>query len=88
VQIAKPCGSTDPTWLALRLRLWPHASAPEHLSAMGTTLPDPVKLLQGDGKYMRHVKLMPGTAVDAVALQTLITTAYLDMRERLGLSNR
>lgn len=55
---------------------------------MGATLPDPVKLLQGDGKYMRHVKLMPGTAVDAVALQTLITTVYLDMRERLGLSNR
>lgn len=54
----------------------------------GATLPDPVRLLQGDGKYMRHVKLMPGTAVDAVALQTLITTAYLDMRERLGLSHR
>jgi hypothetical protein len=51
----------------------------------GATLPDPTKLLQGDGKYMRHVKLRPGTPVNAPALQTLITTAYLEMRKRLGL---
>ena len=48
-------------------------------------MPDPTKLLQGDGKYMRHVKLRPGTPVNAPALQTLITTAYLEMRKRLGL---
>jgi hypothetical protein len=45
VQIAKPCGSTDPAWLALRLRLWPDASAPEHLS--NGTSSSPVAFLEG-----------------------------------------
>jgi hypothetical protein len=27
----------------------------------GATLPDPARLLQGTGKFMRHVKLRPGT---------------------------
>jgi hypothetical protein len=43
-----------------------------------------MRLLQGDGKYMRHVKLRPGTAVDASSLETLITAAYLDIKARLG----
>lgn len=50
---------------------------------LGAMLPDPAGLLQGDGKYMRHVKLKPGTAVDAASLQTLIEVAYLDIRARL-----
>jgi hypothetical protein len=50
----------------------------------GATLPDPAGLLQGDGKYMRHVKLKPGTAVDASALEALITAAYQDIKGRLG----
>jgi len=50
----------------------------------GAELPDPMRLLQGDGKYMRHVKLRPGTAVDASSLETLITAAYLDIKARLG----
>jgi hypothetical protein len=54
----------------------------------GAALPDPAGLLQGDGKYMRHVKLTPGTAVDAVSLAALITVAYLDMRRRLGAPDR
>ncbi len=49
----------------------------------GATLPDPAGLLEGDGKYMRHVKLRPGTTVDASALQALITAAYLDIKTRL-----
>jgi len=49
----------------------------------GATLPDPAGLLQGDGRYMRHVKLRPGTPVDAAALGSLITAAYLDIRARL-----
>lgn len=49
---------------------------------LGAMLPDPAGLLQGDGKYMRHVKLRPGVAVDASSLQALITAAYLDMRTR------
>ena len=50
----------------------------------GAALPDPAGLLQGDGKYMRHVKLKAGTPVDAASLQALITVAYLDIKTRLG----
>ena len=28
----------------------------------GAALPDPTRLLQGSGRFMRHVKLRPGTA--------------------------
>src|ERR1700742_5133960 len=34
----------------------------------GASLADPARLLQGSGKYMRHVKLKPGTAMDEEAL--------------------
>jgi len=50
----------------------------------GATLPDPAGLLQGDGKYMRHVKLKPDKAVDVASLKTLITAAYLDISTRLA----
>jgi hypothetical protein len=49
----------------------------------GATLHDPAGLLQGNGKYMRHVKLKPGTEVDAASLVALITVAYLDIKTRL-----
>jgi hypothetical protein len=49
----------------------------------GAALPDPAGLLQGSGKFMRHVKLRPGTAVDAESLRKLIETAYLDMKARV-----
>ena len=52
----------------------------------GAALPDPSRLLQGDGKYMRHVKLRPGTAVDTSSLEALIAVAYLDIKTRLGLA--
>jgi hypothetical protein len=55
-------------------------------SFRGATLPDPAGLLQGDGKYMRHVKLRPGTALDAASLEALITAAYLDIRMRSGVT--
>jgi hypothetical protein len=54
---------------------------------LGATLPDPAGLLQGDGKYMRHVKLIPGAFVDSSALETLVSVAYLDIKSRLGLSH-
>lgn len=41
----------------------------------GVDLPDPAGLLQGTGKRMRHVKLKFGAAVDAPALDTLISAA-------------
>ena len=51
---------------------------------LGVALPDPAGLLQGNGKYMRHVKLKPGTDMDAVSLEALVTAAYLDIKTRLG----
>lgn len=49
----------------------------------GAELDDPGILLEGTGKYMRHVKLRPEAEVDAAALLELIETAYSDMRSRL-----
>ena len=49
----------------------------------GASLPDPARLLQGNGRFMRHVKLKPGTATDAAALRKLIETAYSDIKERV-----
>ena len=46
----------------------------------GAALPDPARLLQGTGKFMRHVKLTPGTATNATALSKLIDTAYSGRR--------
>jgi len=39
--------------------------------------------LQGTGKFMRHVKLRPGTAANAAALNRLIDTAYSDIKARV-----
>ena len=49
----------------------------------GAALPDPAHLLQGTGKFMRHVKLRPGTATNAAALSRLIDTAYSDIKARV-----
>ena len=49
----------------------------------GAELADPDGLLEGTGKFMRHVKLSPERDVDAKALTTLIETAYADMKARL-----
>jgi len=49
----------------------------------GAQLPDPDRLLEGTGKFMRHVKLRPGNEVDTSALVKLIRTAYTDIQERL-----
>jgi hypothetical protein len=49
----------------------------------GASLPDPAHLLQGAGKFMRHVKLRPGTATEAASLSKLIETAYSDIKSRV-----
>jgi hypothetical protein len=49
----------------------------------GAEIADPRGLLEGTGKFMRHVKLRPGHDVDAGALMKLIETAYSDMKQRL-----
>ena len=53
----------------------------------GAEIADPTGLLEGTGKFMRHVKLRPGADCDAVALAKLIETAYADMKERVRLEN-
>ena len=49
----------------------------------GAALPDPARLLQGAGKFMRHVKLTPRTATNSAALRALIDAAYSDIKSRV-----
>ena len=49
----------------------------------GAALPDPARLLQGTGKFMRHVKLKPGTPNDSAALSKLIEAAYSNVKARV-----
>jgi hypothetical protein len=48
----------------------------------GALLEDPAGLLEGSGKCMRHVKLSPGSELNAAALSALIDVAYADIKER------
>lgn len=50
----------------------------------GAEIADPEHLLEGTGKFMRHVKLRPEVDVDAATLLKLIETAYADMKRRLS----
>jgi hypothetical protein len=49
----------------------------------GAALRDPAHLLQGNGKFMRHVKLRPGTPANTAAISKLIETAYSDIKARV-----
>ncbi len=49
----------------------------------GAEIADPERLLEGTGKFMRHVKLRSERDDDATALMKLIETAYTDMKGRL-----
>jgi hypothetical protein len=49
----------------------------------GAELDDPDGLLEGTGRFMRHVKLRPGADVNAEALTRLIREAYADMTRRV-----
>jgi hypothetical protein len=49
----------------------------------GAEIADPEGLLEGTGKFMRHVKLRAERDVDATPLMKLIETAYTDMKARL-----
>lgn len=75
-----------------RLRVWEMPlSATSMYSAshvnvgffQGASLPDPTGLLQGGGKFMRHVKVKPGTATNAAALERLVKAAYSDIKVRV-----
>jgi hypothetical protein len=49
----------------------------------GAEIDDPKGLLEGTGKFMRHVKLRPNADDDETALSELIYTAYADMKKRV-----
>jgi hypothetical protein len=49
----------------------------------GAALPDPARLLQGNGKFMRHVKLKPEMPTNHAALSSLIKAAYSDIKARV-----
>lgn len=49
----------------------------------GASLPDPARLLQGSGKFMRHIKLRPGTPSNDAAINQLIKLAYADIKSRI-----
>ena len=49
----------------------------------GAEIADPHRILEGAGKFMRHVKLNSSRDVDAAALRKLIETAYTDMKRRV-----
>jgi hypothetical protein len=55
----------------------------EHVNVgffLGARLDDPAHLLEGTGKFMRHVKVRPGRDVDVEALTTLIRAAHRHMQ--------
>jgi len=49
----------------------------------GAEIADPKGLLEGTGKFMRHVKLRPGHDRYPTALTKLIKAAYTDMKKRV-----
>ena len=50
----------------------------------GAELDDPAGLLEGTGRFMRHVKLRPQQKVDSTALERLIDVSYADIKARLN----
>jgi len=49
----------------------------------GSALADPSGILQGNGKFMRHVKLAPRLPANTAALHGLIESAYADIKARV-----
>ena len=49
----------------------------------GAVLPDPARLLEGNGKRMRRVKLRLGAATDSASLGKLIEAAYADIKSQV-----
>lgn len=50
----------------------------------GAALDDPMRLLEGTGKRVRHVKMRPDRDVADGALEALISSAYADIKLRLA----
>jgi hypothetical protein len=49
----------------------------------GAELQDPMGVLDGSGRRMRHVKVKPGAGPNVAALNALIDAAYADIKARL-----
>src|SRR6185312_15309822 len=49
----------------------------------GAEIADPERLLEGTGRFMRHVKLRPERDINATALMKLVEIAYIDMKGRV-----
>ena len=49
----------------------------------GAEIADPARLLEGSGKFMRHVKIVPARDCNTAALSKLIRAAYTDMKRRV-----
>jgi hypothetical protein len=50
----------------------------------GATLEDPAKILQGTGRFMRHVKASPEQIPDRTSLEALVRAAYADIKAKLA----
>jgi hypothetical protein len=50
---------------------------------LGSTINDPAGILEGTGRYMRHVKVRPAETDKDAALFDVISRAYKDLRARL-----
>lgn len=51
----------------------------------GASLEDPKRLLQGSGRFMRHVKAKPRDLPDVAAVKALIRAAYADIKRKLAM---
>lgn len=51
---------------------------------LGASLSDPAGLLEGSGKFMRHVKVRPHAPLKESALFALVEAAYEDIRVRVA----
>lgn len=49
----------------------------------GADLEDPLSLLEGSGKRMRHVKIKPLAEPDEAGIRALLDAAYTDIKDRL-----
>lgn len=54
----------------------------------GASLPDPACILEGTGKFMRHVKAKPGALPPEGPLQALIGAAYQDIKAKRAAEGR
>jgi hypothetical protein len=59
----------------------------EHINVgfyLGSTLRDPAHILEGTGRFMRHVKVRSIEGTNHDALRELIGQAYVDLKDRLA----